>query len=221
MYRRKRTGDAGDPCGRPHWIVCVAVVTSSSRIRACLSSMKEPTSLTSWVAQPCCLIRSMSRFFRVASNAPFTSTVRIEAVPLFSRECSISCVRQARRSEAARVGKAPACCGLTTLYRSVMFAIRLATSLSRPFPRQERSAIGRQERGFERSFLFGFRSITTSAVRNGRGWCPIRRQAWKSARTGSWIACQHAFNSRTEMPSAPGEVLLTAIVAAASSSFEM
>ena len=160
-------------------------MTSSSRIRTYLSSIKEPTNLTSGVAQPCCLIRSISRFLSVASNAPFTSKVRIEAVRLVSRECLISCVKQARRSEAARVGKAPACCGLTTLYRSVMLAIRLATSLSRPFPRQERRAIGRQERGFERSFLFGFRSITTSAVRNGRGWWPIRKQAWKRDRIGS------------------------------------
>lgn len=93
--------------------------------------------------QPCCIIRSISRLLRVASNAPFTSTVRIEAVSLFSREYSISCVRQARRSEAVRVGRPPACYRLTTLYKSLIFTIRLVTSLSRPFPRQERSAIGR------------------------------------------------------------------------------
>ena len=135
IYRRNRTGEAGDPYSRPHWIACGFVMTLSSRIRACLSSMKEPTNLISGVAQPCCLIRSMSLFLSVASNAPFTSKVRIEAVRLVSKECSISCVKQARRSEAARVGKAPACCGLTTLYRSAVLAIRLATSLLRPFPR--------------------------------------------------------------------------------------
>src|SRR6478752_3072204 len=157
MYSMKRIGERGDTWGELHLMFLDLVTVSSRRTRACLSSIKEPTNLTKFLGQPCCSMRIMSRLRRTASKAPCTSSIIIVVVCLFSNECPMSCVTQARRSVAERAGIAPACCGLITLKARAVEATRLASILSRPLPRQERSAMGLQERVDVKSFLLGLR----------------------------------------------------------------
>jgi hypothetical protein len=170
-------GEKGDPWASPHSIRETSVTLSSRRMRAFLSCMNELTNLTRETGEPCRSMRSTRCRLSVASKAPFTSNVIIKAVRLVSRACSMSWVRQTRRSVAERLGSAPAYCGLSTRRWTAICETLLATSLSRPLPRQERSEINLHEQMFAKSFLSSFLSITTSAVRNGKGWWLTSRPA--------------------------------------------
>ena len=157
-------GERGDPCGSLHLTWEMSVTLSSRQMHAFLSCMNELVNLASETSQPCHSMWSTRHHLSVASKAPFTSSVIIKAVCLVSRACSMSCVRQARRSVMEHLRSAPACCGLSTRHWTAIPATLLTTSLSRPLPRQESSDIGLHEQIFVRSFLSSFLSITTSAV---------------------------------------------------------
>lgn len=77
-YSMYNTGDRGEPCGIPHLELLYSVVAASSRTRTRRSDRNEPTSCNTFSVQPCFLIRSRSRRFSKASNAPCTSIVTIE-----------------------------------------------------------------------------------------------------------------------------------------------
>jgi hypothetical protein len=107
------------------------------------------------------------------------------------------------------------------LWVIAVYAILLATVLSRPFLMQDRSAIGLQDQGDVWSVFPTLGIIATSAS----FYCPrkwfILRHRWKILRMSSPTWAQQAQSRRTVERSVPGEVLETPIVFRSASSSEM
>src|SRR5438045_2102692 len=110
---------------------------------------------------------------------------------------STSCVKEATRSIADLLGRAPPCWGLRVPLNKAVQAICLTTVHSRPFEIQESSAMGRQERTDDLSLFPTLGSIATSASFQGWGKWLSAKQQLKSP----WIACltcsQHDLRSLT------------------------
>lgn len=139
-------------------------ISTSSRIQTLRSVANEATQLQRNVGHPCSLRRLTSLPGRTASNAPFISSVATVAVSPFVKAASTSCVRQVVRSTLDRLGSAPNCCRESTSYLMAIHDIRLAISLSSPFPSTESSAIGLYDLGELISALFGLPIIARIAT---------------------------------------------------------
>ena len=130
---------------------------------------KEYTHWTRWFSQPCSRSLYASLPGRTASNAPLTSIVRKEAFWPLKRASSTSCVRHIVRSTDDRSGKAPNYWLFRTYRVTASYASFRAISLSSPFPRTDRSAIGLYDRGEVRSALFSLGIIARTAIRKQAG----------------------------------------------------
>lgn len=130
----------------------------------------EATHLTRLLGQPCSRRRCISLPGRTASKAPLTSRVSRLAVKPSFRARSTSWVRQVVRSIADLQGRAPNCCLEITFSLTAIQANLFARRRSSALPKTDSKAIGRYERGEERSVLFGFGRITKTARRKQRGW---------------------------------------------------
>ena len=100
---------------------------------------------------------------RSASKAPCISIVIIVTSLPAAMAASILCIKEATRSIAKHLGRAPLCWGLRMLFVKAVYAICLVVIRSRPFEIQESSAIGCQDRTKVLSLFPTLGSIATSA----------------------------------------------------------
>ena len=173
------------------------MVDFSNLTLTCLSVRKLLTNWSSGRGQPC-LVMCLSRHLtRSASKAPCMSIVAIMTSRPIAIAASASCVKEATRSIADLLGRAPLCWGLRMPFDRAVQAICLTTIHSRPFEMQESSAMGRQEQADNLSFFLTLGSIATSASFQDRGKWLSAKQRLKSP----WIVCltwpQHDLRSLT------------------------
>jgi hypothetical protein len=83
---------------------------------------------------------------------------------LSAKACSTSCVKEATKSMADRLGRAPPCWSLSTWWVRAVQASLCETTLSKPLEIHESRAIGRQDLTKDLSFFPAFGIIATLAL---------------------------------------------------------
>src|SRR5438045_2479110 len=139
------------------------MVDFSNLTLTCLSVRKLLTNWSSGRGQPCLVMHLSRCLTRSMSKVPCTSIITIVTSRPIAIAASALCVKEATRSIADLLGRAPLCWGLRMPFDRAVQAIHLAMIHSRPFEMQESSAMGHQEWADDLSFFPTLGSIAISA----------------------------------------------------------
>ena len=141
--RMNSTGETGDPCGRPAWIVWVWPVLPSITSIARRSDKNESTQRIIFPAMPTCVIRFSSCLLSTLSKAPLTSRSSARAVRFLAQVFSTLATSCATASNVLLPWRQPDCPLWKTSLSSQKEAIQVATTFSTTLPKQLRRLMTR------------------------------------------------------------------------------